>query len=380
MIYRDFKGQKISGLGMGMMRLPVIDGDDSKVDEKQAEKMIAYAMEHGVNYYDTAWGYHGETSENVAGKFLNKYPRSSYCLASKFPGYDNSNMPKVKEIFEKQLEKCNTEYFDFYLLHNVYEGNIDDYLDPKFGILDYLLEQKQAGRIRHLGFSCHGTVDIIRRFMESPYGRHMEFCQLQLNYMDWHFQKCDEKAAYCREMGLPVFVMEPVRGGKICEAPDGMREQLKKMRPDESDIGWAFRFIQTIPDVVVTLTGASSLVQLQQNISIWEEDKPLNEEEFSRLLELVDGETKKIGVPCTGCNYCASHCPQKLPIATLISAFNEHMSTKGKPSFFAPMLIGAMDENKRPDQCIACRSCEKVCPQQLPIADTLKEFADMLHG
>ena len=113
MIYRDFKGQKISGLGMGMMRLPVIDGDDSKVDEKQAEKMIAYAMEHGVNYYDTAWGYHGETSENVAGKFLNKYPRSSYCLASKFPGYDNSNMPKVKEIFEKQLEKCNTEYLDF---------------------------------------------------------------------------------------------------------------------------------------------------------------------------------------------------------------------------------------------------------------------------
>ena len=193
MIYRDFKGLKLSGLGLGMMRLPVIDGNDAAIDEAAAAEMIDYAYKNGINYFDTAWGYHGENSEMTAGKYLSAYSRESYYLATKFPGYDNSNMPKVKEIFERQLEKCRTSYFDFYLFHNVYEGNIDDYMNPEFGILDYLLEQKKNGRIRHLGFSAHGSAAVIKRFLDA-YGEHLEFCQLQLNYMDWHFQKAQEKA------------------------------------------------------------------------------------------------------------------------------------------------------------------------------------------
>lgn len=164
MIYRNFQDIKLSGLGLGMMRLPVIDGDDSRVDEAAAAAIIDYAYQNGVNYFDTAWGYHGGNSELTAGKYLSKYPRDTYYLASKFPGYDNANMPKVKEIFERQLEKCQTPYFDFYLFHNVYEGNIDDYLNPKFGILDYLLAQKKNGRIKHLGFSAHGSPEVIRAF------------------------------------------------------------------------------------------------------------------------------------------------------------------------------------------------------------------------
>ena len=156
MVYKNFQDKKLSALGLGMMRLPVIDGNDSVIDENASEEMIAYAFNNGINYFDTAYGYHSGNSELVAGKLLSKYDRESYYIATKFPGYDNRNMPKVKEIFEEQLQKCKVEYFDFYLFHNVYEGNIDDYLNPKFGILDFLLQQKKNGKIKHVGFSFHG--------------------------------------------------------------------------------------------------------------------------------------------------------------------------------------------------------------------------------
>lgn len=186
MIYRNFQEIKLSGLGMGAMRLPVIDGDDSRIDETKTQAMVDYAMEQGVNYYDTAWGYHDGHSETVMGKALSRYPRESYYLATKFPGYDLSNMDKVEEIFEKQLEKCGVEYFDFYLFHNVCEMNIDAYLDKKYGIYEYLMKQKAAGRIRHLGFSAHGNLDVMKRFLDA-YGKDMEFCQIQLNFLDWTF-------------------------------------------------------------------------------------------------------------------------------------------------------------------------------------------------
>ena len=172
MIYRDFQDMKLSALGLGTMRLPVIDGDDAKIDEKAAAELIDYAMEQGINYYDTAWGYHNGNSELVVGRALKKHPREKFYLASKFPGYDLTNMHKVKEIFEKQLEKCQVEYFDFYLFHNVCEMNIDDYLDEKHGIYDYLMEQKKNGRIRHLGFSAHGGLKVMKRFLEKYGKRH----------------------------------------------------------------------------------------------------------------------------------------------------------------------------------------------------------------
>ena len=174
MIYRTYQDLQLSALGMGAMRLPVAEGDDSRIDETAAMEMVDYAMAHGINYYDTAWGYHNGTSELVMGKALKKYPRDKFYLADKFPGYDLGNMDKVQEIFEKQLEKCGVEYFDFYLFHNVCEMNIDAYLNPKYGIYDYLVAQKKAGRIRHLGFSAHGSYDVMKRFLEA-YGKEMEF-------------------------------------------------------------------------------------------------------------------------------------------------------------------------------------------------------------
>lgn len=375
MVYRDFQDIKLSGLGLGMMRLPVVGGNDAVIDEDSAAQMIDYAYRNGINYFDTAWGYHNGNSELAAGKFLSKYPRESYYLASKFPGYDNSNMPKVKEIFERQLEKCRTTYFDFYLFHNVYEGNIDDYLDPKFGILDYLLEQKKNGRIRHLGFSAHGSVEVINRFLEA-YGGHMEFCQLQVNYMDWHFQSAKEKVARIQKAGIPVWVMEPLRGGKLAKASEDMEKKLHDMRPDESVSQWAFRFLQTIPGVTMVLSGMSNMEQLKENIDTWKEDKPLSKEEFDRLVELSDEETRKGGLPCTACHYCTSHCPKELPIPELIAHYNEHKITGG--GFLAPMAVASMPAEKRPANCVGCRSCEQVCPQQIKISEMMKEFSSML--
>ncbi len=375
MIYRDFKDLKLSGLGLGMMRLPVVDGDDSKIDESAAQEMVDYAYHHGINYFDTAWGYHSGNSEIAAGKFLAKYPRESYYLATKFPGYDLANMGKVEEIFEKQLEKCQTSYFDFYLFHNVYEGNIDGYLDPKNGILEYLLKQKENGRIRHLGFSAHGSIDTIRRFMDA-YGEHMEFCQLQVNYMDWHFQDAAKKVDMIREAGLPVWVMEPLRGGKLAKASPEMTEELRRMRPEESVPAWAFRFLQSLPEVTMVLSGMSDMEQLKENIAVWGEDRPLSEEEKGKLICLADEETKKGGVPCTACHYCTSHCPQELPIPELIALYNEHKITGG--GFLAPMAVGSMPEEKRPSCCVGCGSCEAVCPQQIQISEIMREFSSMI--
>ena len=203
MIYKDFKGLKLSALGMGAMRLPVIDGDDSKIDVSAAEKMVDYAIKNGVNYFDTAWGYHNGHSEEVMGKALSKYPRNSYFLADKFPGYDLSNMDKVEEIFEAQLKKCGVEYFDFYLFHNVCEMNIDDYTNEKHGIFSYLIKQKENGRIKHLGFSAHGGIDVMERFLKA-YGSEMEFCQIQLNYVDWSFQNAKGKVELLKKYGIPV--------------------------------------------------------------------------------------------------------------------------------------------------------------------------------
>ncbi|MDE7271475.1 MAG: aldo/keto reductase [Lachnospiraceae bacterium] len=375
MIYRKFQDLQLSGLGLGMMRLPVLGGDDGAVDEAAAAEMIDYAYQNGINYFDTAWGYHDGNSELVAGKYLGRYPRESYYVASKFPGYDLSNMDKVEEIFEKQLAKCQTPHFDFYLFHNVYEGNIDAYLNPEYGILEYLLKQKENGRIRHLGFSAHGSVEVIQRFLDA-YGQHMEFCQLQLNYMDWHFQNAQEKVELLNKADIPVWVMEPLRGGRLASASEELTAAMQKMRPEETVPGWAFRFLQSIPSVTMVLSGMSTMEQLKANIATYQTDAPLGEEEFNTLIEHVDIETKQGGLPCTACHYCTSHCPRKLPIPELIALYNEHKLSGG--GFIAPMAVGSMPEEKRPANCIGCKGCEQVCPQQIKISGMMAEFTAMI--
>ena len=375
MIYREFQDLRLSALGLGCMRLPVIDGDDARVNQAAVEQMVAEAMDKGVNYYDTAWGYHGGNSETAIGKALAAYPRDSFCLADKFPGYDLSNMDKVEEIFEAQLKKCQVEYFDFYLFHNVCEMNIDAYLDPQYGILDYLLKQKANGRIRHLGFSCHGALPVLRRFLEA-YGAHMEFCQLQLNYIDWAFQGGREKVALLERRHIPVWVMEPLRGGRLARLSEAEAAELAAIRPGEPAPAMAFRFLQSVPGVKVILSGMSDQEQLRQNLATFETDAPLTARESEALLKLGQKMTSTKALPCTACRYCVSHCPQELDIPNLIALYNEHRFTGG--GFLAPMALAAIPQDKWPGACIGCRSCEAVCPQQLKISEAMADFKAML--
>lgn len=374
MVYKTFEDIKLSALGMGAMRLPV-KSSYSDIDETATQEMVDYAMEKGINYYDTAWGYHDGMSEIVIGKALGKYPRDSFYLATKFPGYDLSNMDKVSEIFEKQLEKCGVEYFDFYLFHNVCEMNINEYLDTKYGIYDYLTEQKKNGRIRHLGFSAHGSYDVMKRFIDA-YGDAMEFCQIQLNWLDWDFQDAKAKVALLNEHHIPIWVMEPLRGGKLASLFENYEAKLHSLRPEEKTPAWAFRFLQGIDNVVVTLSGMSDFNQLKENIATFETEKPLTDEENEALKAIADDMLGKSILPCTACRYCTSHCPMELDIPTLLELYNEHKFTDG--GFIAPMALMAFEDNKKPTACIGCRSCEAVCPQQIKISEAMADFSAML--
>ena len=358
------------------MRLPNkgVNGD-TPIDEEETARMVEYAIQKGINYFDTAWGYHNGESELVMGKVLKKYPRESFYLATKFPGYDLANMDKVQEIFEKQLEKCQVDYFDFYLFHNVYEKNVDPYLDEKYGILEYLLKQKENGRIKHLGFSVHGSLEVMDKFLKA-YGKYMEFGQIQLNYLDYKFQDAKAKVERLNEYQIPIWVMEPLRGGKLANLSEEQENTLKSLRPEEEIPAWAFRFLQSIPGVTMVLSGMSNQEQLEKNIETFGEEKPLNEKEMKALLEMADKMVQGSTLPCTSCRYCTAHCPKGIDIPKILALYNEHVFTGG--GFIAPMAISALPDDKKPSACIGCKSCEAVCPQQLKIAEAMSNFVDLL--
>lgn len=373
MIYKNFKGKQLSTLGFGTMRLPIIDNDISKIDEEKVFEIFDYAISQGVNYFDTAWGYHNGMSELSVGKALARHPRESFYLASKFPGYDVKNFGKHEEIFKRQLEKCQVEYFDFYLIHNVCEQNIEKYLDKSYGTVDFFLEQKAKGRIKHLGFSTHADFSNFVRFMDA-YGEHMEFCQIQLNYIDYEFQEAKKKLEYLKEKNIPVWVMEPLRGGKIANISDNMLEPVLKNRSNDSVCSLAFRFLQSIDNIYVTLSGMSNLEQVKDNIKTFETFSPLSKNDFDCLLEIARKMTSNI--PCTSCRYCTEYCPMGLDIPKLISLYNDHQFTGG--GFLAPMYVSSLNEDKRPTACIGCKSCEAVCPQNIKISQIMTDFSERL--
>ena len=377
MQYFDFHDLKLSALGFGAMRLPVIDGDDNCVDEPVAIEMVDYAYDHGINYFDTAWGYHGGNSERVLGHALARYPRESFYLADKFPGYDVSSFGKHEQIFEEQLKRCGVDYFDFYLMHNVCELNIEQYLDDeRFGTLSYFIEQVRAGRIKHLGFSAHGNFETFMRFLEA-YGDVVEFAQIQLNYMDWEFQNARAKVEALQERGLAIMVMEPLRGGILVGIDEERMAPLRALRPETNDVEWAFSFLGSIDGMGTILSGMSNMDQLRENVTLFERNLTLTDEERAALLELGRKLASAKGVPCTACHYCTSHCPKDLDIPRLLELYNEHLS-RPDFAFIAPMALGAMPMEKHPSACIGCGSCADVCPQQIDIPGALAHFAELM--
>ena len=370
MIYREFQNKKLSLLGFGTMRLPQKDG---AIDQEQVEAMTDHAIAHGVNYFDTAYPYHGGKSEPSIAKALSKYPRESYYLADKYPGHQTADTYDPAAIFEDQLKKCDTDYFDFYLLHNVCENSIGVYTDARWGIIDYFAQQKRLGRIKHLGFSSHGRPDNLAAFLDR-WGGEMEFCQIQLNWMDWTLQQAKEKYDLLTARGIPVWVMEPVRGGRLARLDEKQQVILSAQRPDESIAAWSFRFLQGLPNVHMILSGMSELPQMEDNVKTFAEEKPLTEEQTALLLTMA--EDMKNSLPCTACRYCCDGCPMGLDIPMLISACNDLRFAQA--GFTVGMMIDSLPEDKKPSACIGCGACAASCPQSIDIPQALRELDEQL--
>ncbi len=372
MLYSQFQDKQLSLLGYGTMRFPLLA--DGKVDELQTKALIDRAISGGINYFDTAVPYHSGESERIVGEILRQYPRESWYLADKFPGHMIMDSYDPAPIFEAQLKKCGVEYFDFYLLHNVYEKSMHTYLDPRWGILDYLKEQKSRGRIRHLGFSCHAQTQGLKEFLDLC-GEDMEFCQIQLNYLDWTLQDAMGKYALLTSRGIPVWVMEPVRGGKLADFPAAITEKMRAMRPGESAAAWAFRFLQGLPNVKMVLSGMSNMAQLTDNLETFAQCKPLTQDETALVMDIAEG--MKSAVPCTACRYCCDGCPAGLDIPSLLSAYNE---LQIHASMNLSMRFEASPTGQLPGACIGCGKCSAVCPQNIDIPAFMQKLDTQLNA
>ena len=370
MTYKELMGEKISALGFGAMRLPT--KEDGSIDEVRVAEMTEYAISHGVNYFDTAFPYHSGKSEIVMGKVLKAYPRDSYYLATKYPGHQVAETYDPEKTFEEQLKKCGVEYFDFYLLHNFCEKCFDVYTSEKWGIIPYFLEQRRKGRIRHLGFSSHSQADHLKKILDL-YGDELEFCQIQMNYLDWTLQNARKKCEYLNECNMPIWVMEPVRGGKLANVPESLRTEMKGLRPGSTPAEWALRFVKQVPGVGVVLSGMSSLEQMKENVETFSGGNDLDEKEIAFLMDAA--EKLKDSVPCTGCRYCCDGCPAGLDIPMLISAYND---AKFAPNAFTvPMMLSTLPEDKLPDACLECGQCSAVCPQKIDVPAVMKDFSEI---
>ena len=370
MKYSNVCGEKVSMLAFGTMRMPMKDG---ALDQEQIQAMTDYAIEHGVNYFDTAWPYHDGLSEISIGKALAKYPRDKFFLADKYPGHQVMSDYDPAKIFEKQLEKCGVEYFDFYLLHNINEMCFDVYQDPKWDILNYFIEQKKNGRIKHLGLSTHARAKNVPEILDYM-GEYAEFCQIQLNYIDWTLQDAKDKVYELNKRNIPIWVMEPVRGGKLADLGDNRNARLKELRPDDSIASWAFRWLMKVPGVAVILSGMSNMDQMVDNIKTFTECDAVDDKEWHMMLDIA--EELKVGVPCTSCWYCCDGCPKELDIPMLIAGYND---LKYQQGVTVGIQMDGTPKDKWPDQCIGCGACTRVCPQKIDVPSVMKEFAEMLN-
>lgn len=368
MIYKQFKDKKLSLLGFGMMRLPTKDNDE--VDQELVNKMVDLAIENGVNYFDTAYFYLKSKSEIATGIALNRHPRESYFLATKFPGNFLKGNYNPKDVFEEQLRKCNTSYFDFYLLHNLSKETIATYTNSQLGIIEYLKKERSEGRIKHLGFSSHADYDTLKSFLDM-YPGVFEFVQLQMNYLDWTLQDAKKRYELLKSYGIPVWVMEPVRGGKLANFNEEITNKLRSFRKDDSTASWGFRFVQDKGQVGMILSGMSTLEQVNDNLKTFEAYKPLTEDENKLLEEIAD--YLKNDVPCTACKYCISECPMHLDIPKIMEIYNDFRS------YISPRnvdYINSLEDNLKPSACLACAKCTKVCPQNIQIPTIMASVAD----
>ena len=366
-------GTEIKKLGFGMMRLP---RKGPLTDVEQTKRMVDLFMEAGCSYYDTAFVYPG--SEEATRKALvDRYPRESFTLATKLYAAAVPTEKAAKAEFQTSLKRTNAGYFDYYLLHSLMESNYRKY--EKFHIWEFVEEQKRKGLIRHYGFSFHSGPELLDRILtEHP---EAEFVQLQINYADWENPSVASRANYevARKHGKPIVVMEPVKGGNLANPPKDVRELFRKANPDASPASWAIRFAASLDGILTVLSGMSNMAQVEDNLSFMRDFRPLSAEEREVIYKAQRLLGRSNTIPCTTCRYCVKGCPKQIAIPDIFTAMNQRLGS-GQIAESAERYRAATAGAGKASDCIACRQCEKVCPQHLPIVEKLKECAAALES
>lgn len=366
-----FKDTELSRLGLGTMRLPVkgiIKREANPViDYKEAQKLVDYAIENGINYFDTAYMYHAGKSEKFIGAALSKYPRESYYLVDKLPIWMCHKPSDMEKIFSNQLKRTGTSYFDNYLLHSLDKNNFEKC--EKYGAYDFLLEKQKQGLIKNIGFSFHGTIDDLRQIVSAHY---WDFAQIQLNYLDWKNQDAKTQYEILTDANIPVIVMEPVRGGKLADVPADVEVLFKNVNPKASTASWAMKFVANLPNVVTILSGMNSIEQLDDNINTLTDFKSLTDSELQTCFNAAAMMNKKEVIPCTGCDYCAD-CPKGVKISTVFAYYNAYKNsdiTKEE----SKQKYTSIDVNNNASACVKCGKCASHCPQSIKIPEKLEEL------
>ncbi len=367
MQYKAYKDDiRLSRLGMGAMRLPVNAGDDSDIDYEIAKKIIDYCMSNGINYYDTAYIYHGGRSEEFMGKALAKYPRDSFYIADKFNLQADSD---YRAQFAKQLERLKMEYIDFYLLHGIQDNFINEILES--GCISYFDTLKKQEKIRYFGFSYHGSPEKLSEILQLYT---WDFVQIQLNYYDWYFGDARKLYEILTEAGIPVMVMEPVHGGLLANLTKEAGAVLKSEEPDLSLASWAMRWVKNLDNVQVVLSGMSDRTQVSDNVKTFSEDRALTEKDYGNIEKAARMQHAAVALACTACRYCCAGCPAGLEIPLLLKAYNE--AKLGGAWRLAG--LDALPEERKPAACVGCGSCSRHCPQGFDIPKYMKEMKIMM--
>lgn len=366
-------------LGFGLMRLPLLNEEDKKsIDKEQACQMTDLFLECGFTYFDTAYMYHEYESERAVKDFLvTRKDRGSYTLASKLPVMQLKEKEDMERIFNEQREKCGVEYFDYYLLHAL---DAEHYKTVKrLGCFEFAMQKKAEGKVKHVGFSFHDSADVLDEILtDHP---EAEFVQLQLNYLDWEDAKVQSRKCYetAVKHGKKVVVMEPVKGGTLANLPAKAKEVLHGLHPDWSDASWAIRFVASLENVMVVLSGMSNLQQMEDNSGYMEQFEPLTEQEKKVLLgQVVDIIHEAAKIPCTACRYCVEGCPMSIAIPEYFALYNAEITEKGTPEH-KEQFEALAKEHGKPGDCVACGQCEGACPQHLPAIEWLKKVAEVFE-
>lgn len=364
---KGFQGIALSRLGMGNMRLPAnkSGASDASIDWERAHEIIERALAQGINYFDTAYGYNNGESERCVGAALCKHPRESYFLATKYPIWAGQD---CEAVFEEQLARLRTDYIDFYLLHCLTDENLERYLTS--GCIDYFEEQQRRGRIRYFGFSSHASPETLQKMADC---RTWDFAQLQLNYYDWRFSRAKEEYEILSRRGIPVMVMEPVRGGRLASLTPETEAMLRAAHPDWSIASWALRWARKLPDAQVILSGMSDLEQLRDNVATFESDEPLSDSDEALLMEVCEKFRSQVVVPCTGCRYCCDGCPAQIDIPEYLKAYN---AGKVEGAWAKANIMAKIESAGKPEDCTACAACVRHCPQGIDVPKIMGALAE----